>query len=122
MGGLRFLVVDDSRDVADFAGTALRRLGYEATIVYAGEAALAELGKGSFEVLLTDYGMEGVSGLGLAREARERFPQMRLVLMTGWELSDSESGSFDAVLLKPFTIAQLRAALDGLAAPEATSG
>jgi CheY-like chemotaxis protein len=121
VGALRFLVVDDSRDVADFAGAALRRLGHEATVVYAGEAALAELADGAFEVLLTDYGMEGVSGLGLAREARERYPGIWLVLMTGWELSGPEAASFDAVLLKPFTIAQLRAALGALAAPEETS-
>lgn len=114
MSGQRFLVVDDSREVADFAGSALRRLGHDPMVIYAGDVALAALASEAFDVLLTDYGMEGISGLGLAREARQAQPDIRVVLMTGWDLTESDVDGFDAVLQKPFTIAQLREVLGRL--------
>lgn len=118
MAGQRFLVVDDSREVADFAGSALRRLGHDPLVVYSGEVALAALMAEPFDVLLTDYGMEGVSGMGLAREARQTHPQIHVILMTGWDLTENDVEGFDAVLQKPFTIAQLRDAVKPLLPPE----
>jgi CheY-like chemotaxis protein len=105
---MRVLVVDDSSDVADFATTALRRLGHDATVVYDSAQATGLLESEDFDCLLTDYGMEGLSGTRLAALARQVKPDIKVILMTGWDLGAEEFGDFDAAIQKPFTIAQLR--------------
>ena len=105
---MRVLVVDDSADVADFATTALRRLGHEAMVVYDSAAAAGLLENEELDCLLTDYGMEGLSGTRLAAFARQVKPDIKVVLMTGWDLGAEEFGEFDAAIQKPFTISQLR--------------
>jgi PAS domain S-box-containing protein len=114
MDALRFLVVDDNEDIADFAGAVLKRVGHEVVVVYAGEEALTQLREAFFDVLITDYGMEGVSGTGLAREAVKLHPNIKMVLITGWDVSPSEFEDFHATLKKPFTIDQLKETVDGL--------
>ena len=107
-GPLHILVVDDTRPIADFASTALRRMGHKADTAYDGNAALAKLRENAFDVLLTDYGMEGLSGVSLAREARRMHPNIKTVIMTGWDLAAGEFEGIDAALAKPFTIGQLK--------------
>jgi CheY-like chemotaxis protein len=107
-GPLHILVVDDTRPIADFASTALRRMGHKADTVYDGNAALARLRENAFDVLLTDYGMEGLSGVSLAREAQRMHPNIKTVIMTGWDLAAGEFEGIDAALAKPFTIGQLK--------------
>lgn len=111
-GLLRFLVVDDTRPIADFAAVALRRMGHSVTVAYGGEDALQQLQSNGFDVLLTDYGMEGVSGLQLAREARRLHPHIRTILMTGWDVAGGDFSEFDAALPKPFTIGELTSTVE----------
>ncbi len=111
-GAFRFLVVDDTPAIADFAGVALRKMGHEVTIAYTSDDALGRLGTTAFDVLLTDYGMEGLSGLGLAQEAKRIHPHIKTVIMTGWDFAEGEFEGVDASLAKPFTLAQLGTLID----------
>lgn len=106
-GALRCLVVDDTIPIADFAGAALAKMGHHATVVYTSDDALGKLREESFDLLLTDYGMEGLSGVHLAHEARRLHPDIKTVVMTGWDFADDEFEGVDASLSKPFTIGQL---------------
>ena len=112
-GAFRFLVVDDTEAIADFAGTALKKMGHEATIVYASDEALQRLREGPFDVLLTDYGMEGLSGVNLAHEAKRLHPHIKTVIMTGWDFADGEFEGIDASLTKPFTLGELSEIIEG---------
>ena len=113
-GQLRILVVDDLPDIADYLVAIARRAGHDACAVYQGEEALARLRAEHFDVLITDYGMEGISGPDLADQAEILRPGLRKVLMTGWDVSLEEFEQFDGMLKKPCTRSEVGRLLDSL--------
>jgi CheY-like chemotaxis protein len=64
--------------------------GYRAECAYSGEDALAKFEDESFDILVTDYRMEGMNGLELARKVRQQAPQMPVIVVTGYP---AEEGS-----------------------------
>ena len=69
---LRILVVEDSDTDAAMVQFALRTHGHEVFVAETGEAALDELRRENFQVLITDWEFPGMSGLELCRTVRER--------------------------------------------------
>ena len=108
------LVVEDNREVGRFATQALSDLGYTALLVEDGTAALAELDRdhGRFDLVFSDVMMPGISGIELALEVRRLYPELPVVLTSGYSTVLAEQGSqgFD-LLQKPYSIDQLDAAL-----------
>jgi two-component system cell cycle sensor histidine kinase/response regulator CckA len=93
----------------------LQRQGYEVVATDNGETAFATLaGDLAVDLLLSDVVMPGLDGRHLARLARERRPELRVMLMSGYaehELgTDLEATTF---LAKPFSVAELTDAVAG---------
>ncbi|TLP56629.1 MULTISPECIES: hybrid sensor histidine kinase/response regulator [Pseudomonas] len=88
------LLVDDDPLVREMIGDVLRRSGYQVRQAHSGEQALALL-DAQVELLLTDFAMPEFNGAQLALAARERFPRLPVVFLTGYadlqglELPDS---------------------------------
>lgn len=104
----RIIVVDNEADQVDLLVTALRSEGYEVTGVTDAPAALAETARAEPAVVLTDLRMEGMDGLTLLREVRERAPEARVILMTAFgsletAITAMRQGAFD-YLTKPFKL------------------
>jgi CheY-like chemotaxis protein len=79
----RVLVVDDEQGFCDLMATHLVRHGYEVEIALHGQEALEKLqAQAPFAVLVTDLTMPVMGGLELIREARKRFPQMEVIVLT----------------------------------------
>jgi CheY-like chemotaxis protein len=114
----RILIVDDdplSREVLDLL---LASEGYEVNSVDSGDAALLNLarerGSPLPHIILADLQMPGVAGNELARRLREICgTQTMLLAMSGSEPKQGESRDFDTFLRKPFSMAQLGAAIAG---------
>ena len=111
------LVAEDSATQAELLRSHLEDSGYAVTVAYDGQAALEELRKGSFDIVVSDVVMPGVSGYHLAHRAKRLHPDIRVLLLTA--LSDSldvvralQSGA-DGLLPKPYERRQL---LDRVAA------
>ncbi len=105
-GSKRVLVVDDERDLAESCAYFLRRAGYETDTVFSGEDALEQLQAGRYGLVITDVKMPRMSGLTLLEVAKERDPDLELVLITGFpEVSTAveamKRGALD-YLTKPF--------------------
>lgn len=84
------LLVDDDHLVRELIGDVLRRLGYQVREAHSGEQALAQL-DACTDLLLTDFAMPEFNGAQLALAARERYPQLPVVFLTGYaELEDME--------------------------------
>ncbi len=111
MDKMKVLIVDDMDDIRDYMSRAMNRLGHEATVASTGEEAIQQLQHNHFDVLVTDYGMEHISGPDLAERARTLQPHIQCVLITGWDVDVSDFHGFVAVLQKPFTRDQIREAL-----------
>jgi PAS domain S-box-containing protein len=122
-GSETILIVDDREDVAELARTILRDFGYATLMAQNGREALDILdGGATVDLLFIDLIMPGgMNGITLAREARQRRPDLRVLLTTGYaeaslERTDAGGSAFD-LLSKPYRrtdlIRRVRAVLDG---------
>lgn len=113
MNAKRILIVDDDRDILFLLTHSLKRAAPNIEVVTAvdGQAALAELDKKTFQVLITDHMMPELTGLRLAENIREKFPHMRILLMTAYDskhlLDQYQEVSVDGIITKPFKIHEL---------------
>jgi CheY-like chemotaxis protein len=119
----RLLVVDDEEIIRSVFKDLMSR---ECEVIEAAHAeeALAYLEHGRVDLIITDKNLPGMSGLDLARRARQLDPHSRVILMTGYPSLVTaqqalELGLLD-YLLKPFddireVRARLREALTGAA-------
>jgi CheY-like chemotaxis protein len=121
MAGARpaVLIVDDQIDVAETGAEMLAFLGYDATTANSATETLERLQAGMrVDVLFLDIGMRsGMSGLELALIAREKFPEIAVLLTTGHgeALAEAQDKGFQ-VLPKPYLVGSLREALARLLA------
>ena len=120
--GLEVLVVEDDRVVSEVARAFLRSLGCNATVAFTAEHALLLLEKQHrFDVLMTDISLgSGMRGTALAQVARERFPGLAVLLVSGYSaehLEGRESLAGFELLNKPYRREEL-----GLAIARAISG
>jgi PAS domain S-box-containing protein len=108
------LLVEDDSEVAALSRELLTSIGFTVTHVVSTDAALGALANArDIDVVLSDVMMPGgVGGLQLAREIRRRYPRLPIVLTTGYveSLAAMQDGEFP-VLLKPYTVESLAAAL-----------
>lgn len=116
-GGLRVLLAEDESLAAAVIGDALSDMGYAVMHAADGEAALDLAAILPFDVLVTDLAMPRMTGLELIPRLRADNPRLPVVVMTGHLtpageklLGTAESGPM-ALLLKPFALGQLAAAL-----------
>lgn len=116
------LVVEDRPDVAELAKMVLEDYGYHADIALNAAEALRLMEQRSYELLFTDLIMPGgMNGVMLAREAKRRWPSVKVLLTTGYaenslERTDAGGAEFE-VISKPYVPADLarkvRMVIDG---------
>ncbi|HMH53005.1 MAG TPA: response regulator [Candidatus Acidoferrum sp.] len=110
------LLVDDDDRVRTILGELLQTEGHCVLHARSGPEALSVLERGvHVDLVLTDHGMPGMTGLELTQAIKARWPQLRVGLVTGWgESLDVPSGIRpDFMLPKPVDLATLRAAVAG---------
>ena len=85
----KILIVDDEEAVRFFIADALSRAGWEVHEADSGEAALAALSEQPFDAMLLDLRMPGMGGLTVMRQAKERWPEVMIIIMTAYASLDS---------------------------------
>ena len=108
----RVLIVEDDELVAELAAGMLGELGFEATVTHSAKEALEKLASGDRpKLIFTDIIMPGgISGLELARKLRSRFPELPILLTTGYSEEVGSAHGFP-VLQKPYEIESLAGAV-----------
>ena len=110
------LVVEDQPELAKLIQYLLQPAGYTVTTTTDPHAALARCGPDvHVDLLLTDVIMAGMTGPDLAGALCERYPDLRVVYMTGYpsgDLGPHANLDDEDVLRKPFTRETLLAALE----------
>ncbi len=78
------LYVDDEPDLLEIGQLFLESTGeFRVRTVLSGEEALAELGKNTYDVIVSDYQMPGMDGIGLLKNVRRSFGDIPFILFTG---------------------------------------
>lgn len=78
------LFVDDHQVLAKLSCEILEMQGYRAVSAYDGEDALRKFEQEDFDILVTDYRMEGMNGVELAQKVHEKHPELPVILVTGY--------------------------------------
>ena len=78
------LFVDDHEVLARLSCEILKMHGYRAVSAYSAQDALDKFDREDFDILVTDFRMEGMNGLELAREVHGRRPETPVIIVTGY--------------------------------------
>ncbi len=104
----RILIAEDDLAVQNFVARALTHRGHEVAAVADGTQALEALEKKHFELLITDIVMPGLDGIGLALRVAREYPQLPVLLMSGYSAERQRAHNLDQlicrVVSKPFTL------------------
>ena len=117
------LVIDDEEDIRQVMAEILSSMGYSVTCAVDGLKGVRELGKKRFDLAVTDMLMPEHDGIEFIREAKKRFPQVKLVAMSGGGviagssyLTMATAFGVDAIMEKPFDIAKVLNVVEDLLA------
>ena len=118
----RVLIVDDEDSMRQLVARAIAMDGHDTTTAADGAEALDILGStdSPFDLLLTDIQMPIMDGIALALASARDFPEMTILLMTGYAEQRERASGLSAiahdVVTKPFSVADIRTAVaDALA-------
>ncbi|MDE2377952.1 response regulator [Bradyrhizobium sp.] len=119
----RVLIADDEDSMRALVARAIAMDGHETVTAQDGAEALEILTRedGAFDLLLTDIQMPVMDGIALALSVARDFPDLTILLMTGFADQRERASNLDAlvhdVVTKPFSVADIRTAVaDALAA------
>lgn len=111
----RILVAEDEAEVLDMCVRALSREGYVVSAAHSGMEAIEMVKSASFDLLLTDIKMPGLSGLQAYREIKRQVPDIIGVAITGYGSVETAIEALklgmEDFILKPFSLDDLRAAV-----------
>ncbi|MCK6551127.1 response regulator, partial [Myxococcota bacterium] len=118
-GSLRVLVVEDDQRMLEIMTRHLDRMGYAVRAAEGAVQALQLLEQTPSDVVLADVRMPGMDGRTLMQLARERYPTLRVVLMTAFGSVDDaveamKAGAYTYVC-KPFKVEEIAAVLRAIA-------
>jgi len=114
VGTARILLVDDEEMICSLGQKMLEKLGHTADIAANGKEALEFLARGNtYDLVITDIGMPGMSGWQLAEQIKDKGYITRIAVVTGWgtEVSEEEKKRYNVgyVLGKPIKLKDLKA-------------
>ncbi len=119
----RVLIADDDPAICTLIETVLRKGPYEILIRNDAESALVALGRDDrFDLIICDFMLPGISGIDLIERLRaeERTSSVPILMISGHTNyamdGRAKSAGANLFLNKPFTISQLRAAVNSLLA------
>lgn len=110
------LVIDDERSVLALLTLVLKSRQYDVVSADGGEAGKRALSDREYDMVLTDIRMDGCDGLEILRYAKEKWPAMPVVMMTGFATMESVKqavalGAFDYIR-KPLKVDDLLCVVD----------
>ena len=119
---LSVMVVDDEKDILTVVTKALEARGLNVVGYTDPIQALQHFADGgdSFNVIVADVRMPGLTGFQLARKVKEVHPKIKIVLMSSFEINKPEfdkvlpSTSVDGFLCKPFKLSELVRVVESL--------
>jgi len=109
-GAHRILLVDDDACVRDLLVKQLDYAGYQVHVAEHGLSALQRLTEAHYDLVLSDTIMPKLGGIQLAREIRQHYPRVRVMLMTGHSIEavhDDQQDTGYPILRKPFSYEEL---------------
>jgi len=104
----RVLVVDDNRDLGKLTSEILKERGFRVNIAFDGVSALAKIKQESYDLMILDYRLPGISGLTVLEKTQQIRPNLKTIMVSAFGNESTrararELGAY-AFLDKPFNI------------------
>lgn len=112
---MRILVVDDEQDLCEILQFNLSRQGYEADVAYSAEEALPKLQATTYDLVLLDVMMDGMSGFEMAEKMKQdaSLAAIPIIFCTAKDTENDTLRGFglgaDDYIAKPFRISEVLA-------------
>lgn len=103
---IKVLIVDDKERVAQSTGALFKMLKADYDIEINSSLVLDRLEIKNYDIIFCDLAMPRLNGISVANAVREKYPDIKFVLMTGWpkDLKSEDLHKIDYILEKPFTL------------------
>lgn len=114
------LIVDDEAPIRALLGDILRARGHRVLVAEDGLAGLRAIESMRFDMVITDLSMPGADGWKVATETRRRWPDAKVVIITGYgsyadtAVPGGDASLVDALISKPFNIGEIDATISRL--------
>jgi PAS domain S-box-containing protein len=107
----RVLWIDDDEMIRKLGKRMLTVLHHKVDVAENGVEAIDLLKRSRYDLMISDVGMPGMNGWQLVEKTKDKYPDMKVALVTGWEtdLSDEDKKRYGVhyVLVKPIFFKQL---------------
>ena len=112
---VKILVVDDEQSMRDFLKILLHKEGYGVEMANNADNALKKLHSNSFDLVISDIRMPGISGLELLGQIKEEFDDLPVIMITAFASPDDavtamKNGAFDYIS-KPFNVDEIKSVI-----------
>ncbi len=109
----RVLIVDDEQGMRDFLSILLKKEGYAVAQSESADRASERIGKGEFDLIISDISMPGKSGLEVLKQTKAANPDTPVILITAYASTESaiealKLGAYDYII-KPFDVEEMKA-------------
>ncbi len=115
LSGLSVLVIDDEPSVRETLADMLLALNHDVELADSGQQAIQKLSERRFDLVFSDVAMPEMDGWETAREIRKRWPEMNIVLVTGYGPGTvppaGEADLVNGIIGKPFDFSQVNEAI-----------
>lgn len=81
---MEVLLVEDSPEVSLITVEYLTELGHQVVAVADAELAVEQVARKTFDAVMTDVSLPGMSGIDLAKELIKRYPKLPVVISSGY--------------------------------------
>jgi DNA-binding response OmpR family regulator len=113
--GNRLLIIEDEDTFSASMQRVLTREGYQVDVAGSSETAIQLLGDGTYDLIISDIVLPGLSGIDLLKRFRQSRPEQKVIIMTAHvarevQIEAADAGACD-FLLKPLRHDELKEAV-----------
>ena len=117
---MEILILDDEEIVCTRLKPALEKNGYQVETFTDSVLAKKRLEEHPFNIVVTDLKMAGIDGMELFRFVKEKWPETRVIIISGFATVDITRAALQEgvrdIISKPFKISQLKELIDRVSA------